>query len=35
MGCIDIAILIYMNNITFGTLPATRLLFESHVGSGG
>nr|XP_051230188.1 uncharacterized protein LOC127348136 [Lolium perenne] len=34
MGYIDIAIIIYIINIAFGTLPATRLLFESHVGSG-
>jgi hypothetical protein len=34
MVYIDIAIIIYINNIAFGTLPATRLLFESHVGSG-
>jgi hypothetical protein len=34
MVYIDIAIIIYINNIAFGILPATRLLFESHVGSG-
>lgn len=34
MVYIDIAITIYINNIAFRTLPTTRLLFESHVGSG-
>jgi hypothetical protein len=34
MGYFDIAIIIYINNIEFGTLHATRLLFESHAGSG-
>jgi hypothetical protein len=34
MGYIDIAIIIYLNNIEFRTLHATRLLFESHAGSG-
>jgi hypothetical protein len=34
MVYIDIAITIYINNIAFRTLPATRLLFESQVGSG-
>lgn len=34
MGYIDIAIIIYIINIAFGTLPTTRLLFESQVGSG-
>jgi hypothetical protein len=33
-GYVDIAIIIYINNIEFWTLHATRLLFESHVGSG-
>jgi hypothetical protein len=31
---IDIAIIIYIINIEFGTLHATRMLFESHAGSG-
>jgi hypothetical protein len=34
MGYIDIAIIIYIINIEFGTLHATRMLFESHAGSG-
>jgi hypothetical protein len=34
MVYIDIAIIIYIINIAFGTLPATRLQFESHAGSG-